>query len=242
MRKLFRYFALSLILLLVCLASALLAMRFAIHGREVRVPKFQGMTSAEAERLANTYGLVLSVDSRFYSTDMQEGRIVSQMPAADSKVRRGLKVRVAESLGPPRSTVPNLVGQSQHAANLNVSRRGLEISAAPTLRFPGAQPDTVVAQSPPADVKNMSSPKIGLLFAAPDNTQWYIMPRFVGRPLAEATQELSRAGFTLGTVNDVPISGSDTVGPVPNGTVLRQYPPAGQRIAAGSSIAFDVAR
>ena len=242
MRTLFRFFLLALVLLLVCLSSALLAMRFAIHGREVNVPKLQGLTLAEAERVANAQGLVLSVEGRFYSAEIREGRIVSQMPAADTKVRRGWKISVAQSLGPQGAAVPNLTGQSQRAASINVSRRGLEIGTAATIHVPGALPDTVVAQSPPADTKKVSSPRLGLVLAAHDNTQWYIMPRFTGHPLTEATRELEQAGFTLGTVSEsgVPLAGNGTDLPGNPGIIVRQYPPPGQRIAAGATISFEV--
>ncbi|HEV2988086.1 MAG TPA: PASTA domain-containing protein, partial [Candidatus Angelobacter sp.] len=111
MRRLFRYCLLGLILLLVCLASALLAMRFAIHGREVLVPRLQGLASADAERVAEEHGLVLFVENRFYSPDVPAGHIVSQAPAPGAKVRRGGRIRVAQSLGPQRSGVPNVIGQ-----------------------------------------------------------------------------------------------------------------------------------
>ena len=124
LRKWLRYFLLGLVLLLVFVTSALVAMRFAIHGREVRVPNLVGLTPVEAERLANTNGLVLSVESRFYTPNVPEGRIVSQVPAPDTRVRSGWKVMVAQSLGPQRAAVPNLVGQSEHAADVNLSRRG----------------------------------------------------------------------------------------------------------------------
>ncbi len=100
LRKIIQYFFLSLVLILVFLSSALLAMRFAIQGREVRVPRLTGITPAEAERIANSNGLVLSVESRFYNATVPEGRIVSQSPEQNSTVRRGWKIRVAESLGP----------------------------------------------------------------------------------------------------------------------------------------------
>jgi len=118
LKRLFRYFLLGLVLVLVCFSSALLAMRFAIHGREVRVPRLRGLTPTEAERLANSEGLVLSLESRFYSPDIPEGYIVSQSPAPDAKVRRGWKVRVAASLGAQRASVPNVVGESQRVAEL----------------------------------------------------------------------------------------------------------------------------
>jgi eukaryotic-like serine/threonine-protein kinase len=237
-RKLLKYFFRVLVLLLVFLASALLAMRFAIQGREVRVPKLVGLTPAEAERVANADGLVLSIESRFYSSSVPQGHIVSQSPASDVTVRRGWKVRVAESLGQQRAAVPNLIGQSQHAAEINISRRGLEIGNTGIVHVAGAQPETVVSQNPPPDATEVTSPKVGLIFSAADNAQHYVMPNFVGKPLAEATGSLQKAGFTLGKVQRVnAVEGANSL---PADTVVRQSPPAGQKIAAGAAISFDV--
>lgn len=239
LRKLVKYFFRTLVLLLVFLSSALLAMRFAIQGREVRVPRLTGLTPMEAERVANSDGLVLSIESRFYSSAVPQGRIVSQSPAPEATVRRGWKVRVAESLGPQRAAVPNLLGQSQHAAGINISRRGLETGTVGTIHLAGAQPETVVSQNPPPDATEVSSPKVGLIFSAPDNAQYYVMPNFVGKPLAEASAALQKAGFTLGKVQHVASVEGSTV-PSPAETVLRQSPQAGQKIAAGATISFDV--
>src|SRR6266700_1271240 len=120
--KLVKGFFLGLVLLLVFLSCALLSMRFAIQGREVHVPRLTGLTPAEAERVANSNGQVLSVESRFYSATVPQRRIISQSPAAEATVRRGWKIRMAASLGTQHAAVPNLIGQSQHAAGINVSR------------------------------------------------------------------------------------------------------------------------
>ena len=102
-----------------------------------------------------------------------------------------------------------------------MSRRGLEIGAVGTIHLPGAQPDTVVAQSPPPEAAEVTSPKVGLIFAAADNGQRYVMPSFVGRPLAEANVALIKGGFTLGKVRLVEGVAVDSSSP---GTILRQYP------------------
>jgi eukaryotic-like serine/threonine-protein kinase len=238
LRKLIRYFFRGLVLLLVFLSSALLAMRFAIQGREVRVPKLVGLTPADAERVANSDGLVLSVESRFYSSSVPQGRIVSQSPAPEATVRRGWKIRVAESLGAQHAAVPNLIGQSQHAAEINISRRGLEIGSVATIHLPGAQPETVVSQNPTPDATDVASPKVGLVFAASDNAQRYVMPNFVGKPLAEAAVSVEKNGFTLGKVQHVPAVEENN--PALADTVLRQSPPAGQKVSAGATISFDV--
>lgn len=238
LRKVIKYFFLGLVLLLVFLASALLAMRFAIQGREVHVPRLTGLTPAEAERVANSDGLVLSVESRFYSPSVPAGRIISQSPAPNATVRRGWKIRVAASLGTQHAAVPNLIGQSQHAAGINVSRRGLEIGTVAAIHLPGAPPDTVVAQSPPPEAAEVTSPKVGLLFAAPDNAPRYVMPSFVGKPLADANVALIKGGFTLGKVHAVTGGESNAAGSP--GIIVRQSPAAGQRVAAGATISFEV--
>jgi beta-lactam-binding protein with PASTA domain len=233
-RRLIRYFLLGLALLLVALTSALLSMRFAIHGREVRVPPLQGLTPVDAERVASSQGLVLFVENRFYSPDVAEGHIVTQAPPPGTKVRRGWKIRVAESLGPQRSGVPNVIGQSERVAEINISRRGLAIGTVATIRMPGAAPQTVVAQNPPPEAKNALSPKIALVVASSDSTQTYVMPSFVERSATDATSAIQQAGFTLGKVELVPdISGA-------SGTIIRQSPAAGQKIAAGGTISFVV--
>jgi len=238
LRKLLKYAFRILVLLLVFLSAALLAMRFAIQGREVRVPRLAGLTPAEAERAANSRGLVLSVESRFYSAAVPEGRVVSQSPAADAPVRRGWTVRVAQSLGPQRAAVPNLIGQSAHAAVINIRRRGLEIGNTGSLHLPGAQPEMVISQNPPPDATEVASPKVSLILSAPDNAPRYVMPSFVGRSLSEATASLEKAGFTLDKVRHITAAaGGPSAGPE---TILRQNPPAGQRIAGGAAISFDV--
>jgi eukaryotic-like serine/threonine-protein kinase len=233
-RRLIKFFLLGLVLLLVAFSSALLAMRFAIHGREVRVPKLWGLHAVEAEKQANAQGLVLTIENRFYSNDVPAGYIVSQSPGPDTKVRRGWKVRVAESLGPQRAAIPNVVGQSERLAELNISRRGLELGTVATIHYPGATASTVITQNPAADEKNAASPRIGLVVAAPDNRGSYLMPNFVGQPLADATAALKQAGLNVDHVSFV----EDTSGP--SGNVLRQSPVAGKRIEAGAGVILEV--
>src|SRR5258706_6148315 len=157
MRRFVRFLATGLLLLLVMMASALTAMRFAIHGREVKVPNLVGRTVPEAEEVANSLGLIMMVENKFYSDKIPAGRIVSQFPAPGSQVRKGWRVRGAESLGPQRSDIPNLVGQSSRAAEINVSRRGLEFSSVAGAMIEDVRPGQVVAQSSPAHARELSS-------------------------------------------------------------------------------------
>jgi eukaryotic-like serine/threonine-protein kinase len=229
-----KYLFLGLVLLLVCFTSALLSMRFAIHGREVRVPRFVGLSPVDAERLAIAQGILISMDSRFYSSDIPAGYVVSQAPEANAKVRRGWRVRLALSLGTQRGSIPNVLGESERAAELNISRRDLEIGAIATMHSPGAQSATVIAQSPPPDARNAISPKVALLLAAPENTRVYIMPNFVGQTIGDGESAVRQAGFTLGKVGYV----QDFAGP--SGIIVKQTPPPGRKVISGATVAFEV--
>jgi eukaryotic-like serine/threonine-protein kinase len=237
-----RWLSITLVLLLVFLAAALFAMRFAIHGREVRVPRLTSLTPAEAERAANADGLITIIDSRYYSNEVPKGRIVFQTPPANASVRRGWKIQLAESLGPQHATVPNLVGQSERAAGINLHRHGLEVGSVATVHLLHAQAETVVAQNPPADAKDFSSPRIGLVLSAVDNAEKYVMPSFVGKPAQESAEILEKAGFKLGNGAEArkrPIA-SPKNNMVLAGIVVKQYPAAGQKIAGGSTIYFEI--
>ena len=199
--KFFRLITRSLILLLIALFSALATMRLAIHGREVRVPNLRGMTILQAQETANGNGLIVSVEDKFYSSDVPTGKIISQIPNADIKVRRGWRVRVAESLGPQRVTIPDLIGETERAATLNLRRRGLDLATVAAIPVPGTPADQVVAQVPSPSAGEVLSPKMSLLLAQPPSTPEYVMPNFLGRQLAEARDKIARAGLQIAVIS-----------------------------------------
>ena len=235
MKRFVQLVLLALVLVAVAMISALTAMRLAIHGRQVRVPSVVGMTSAEARKAAGATGLVLDKEGGFYSRDVPEGRVLSQVPAAGTLVRRGWRLRIAESLGPQRAAVPDLLKQSQRAAEINIARRGLDVGTVAVAHIPGQPPDQVVAQSPPPNAQGVASPKINLLVTAPAEPVALIMPSFIGRPLSDASKAIQEAGLRLAVVNNVPVPS------LPPGTVLRQSPGTGQKVVPGTAVTFDVA-
>lgn len=209
MRRFFSIVLLTLVLITVALISALTAMRLAIHGREVTIPKVVGMSPIEAERAGGASGLQVIVEREFYSADVPEGRIINQMPPAGTKVRRGWSIRVARSLGPQRVAIPDVTGESQRAAELNIRRRGLALGSIAQISFPADSPnpspsssaDQVVSQSPPANASGVSAPKISLLVSAGSDPATYVMPNLTGRPLGSATLALQDAGMRVGRVS-----------------------------------------
>src|ERR1700730_16515417 len=215
MKSFFRVALLALLLVVVALVSALTAMRFAIHGQEVAVPALVGLTPADAERAAAALGLQIQIERQYYSAQIPEGRITSQLPMPGTKVRRGWDLRVAQSLGPQRVAIPDVAGESEGAAELNIRRRGLDISSTAQMQMPGTPADQVLAQSPPANASQVAAPKINLLVSAEVDGQAYVMPSFIGQPLGTASRGLQDSGFKMGNINvEAPPSNGATASPV----------------------------
>lgn len=256
MKSALRFLLLALVLVIVAMVSALTAMRFAIHGQEVAVPPLIGLAPAEADRTVAALGLQISIERQYYSPQIPEGRIMSQLPLPGTKVRRGWQVRVAQSLGPIRVTIPDVTGESEHAAELNIRRRGLDVASMAQMQTLDVPADQVLAQSPMANETQVAAPKISLLVTMPPEPQAFVMPIFVGWPLGSANRALLDAGFRLGNVNlAAPVSSaaSDAANlgnpaaptvlpaqPSPASIIVSQVPAAGQKVFAGTAVNFDV--
>src|SRR5262249_52897992 len=135
--------------------------------------------------------------------------------------------------------IPDVIGQSEHAADINITRHGMEVGSLATTHLSGAAPETVVAQSPRANAKDAASPRISLLLSAADNAPAYVMPNFVGKSLAQTAKTVESAGFTVGRVWRIPAPSTDE-GESGSEIILKQSPPAGQKVTAGTAINFEV--
>jgi beta-lactam-binding protein with PASTA domain len=259
MKSAIRFTMLALVLVIVAMVSALTAMRLAIHGQEVEVPPLVGLGPAEAERTVAGLGLQLSIERQYYSPQIPEGRIMSQLPFPGTKVRRGWQVRVARSLGPTRVAIPDVTGQSEHAAELNIRRRGLDVASMAEVESPGIPADQVLAQSPTANAAQVLAPKISLLVTTTAAPPAFVMPNFVGQPLGTVSRALQDEGFRLGSVSVAPpapttIPNDSTnpsapqtapapmppAQPTPASIVVSQAPAAGQKVLAGTAVSFEV--
>jgi eukaryotic-like serine/threonine-protein kinase len=258
MKSFFRFAVLALVLVIVAMISGLTAMRLAIHGQEVAVPVLVGLTPGEAEKSVSGLGLEVTIERQYYSPQVPEGRIMSQLPLPGTKVRRGWQVRVAQSLGPTRVTVPDVAGQSEHAAELNIRRRGLEVASMAVMATPEIPADQVLAQNPTANATQLIAPKISLLVTSAAPPQAFVMPSFVGQPLGSVSRTLQDAGFRLGNVNvatiaeapadqtstaqqsGVPTAPAAPAQATPASIILSQVPAAGQKVAAGTAVSFEV--
>ncbi len=262
MLQVFRALSAMLALVAIALVSALITMRLAIHGAEVRVPEMPGLPLSEAVAKLHARGLQAGIDGHFYSATQPPGHVLTQSPPPGTLVRKSWRVRLTESLGPQRAEIPNLDGMDQSIATITIRRSGLQTGDVAAVPYAYAAENTVIAQTPLAHATDVQGPKIGILTAQPATPpeDASVMPDLTGETFTSAALAIIHAGFKLAPLQSAsstaasvaaaapqaatnphptppPIS---TQTSIPSGTVIAQTPAAGTRVPGGATIQLTV--
>jgi beta-lactam-binding protein with PASTA domain len=197
----------ALAMFAVALTSAFIAMRLAIHGREVKVPDLAGLTIADARKEANSLGLNLTIENRFYSPNTLPGRILAQYPTPGVTVRREWAVRATESLGPQQVSIPNVLGQSERTASINIRRLALDLGTVANLEAPG-EAGIVRAQTPNPNASGVDRPRVSLLLSQPEQSAAapFLMPSLTGLTLMSAAARASAAGLRVVSAEELKVA------------------------------------
>jgi serine/threonine-protein kinase len=218
------------------LVSALTAMRFAIRGKEVEVPKLVGKTKEEAEQILRNGGLKLKLTSSRFSSDIAEGRVLLQDPSAGTRLKADRTVKVLVSLGEQRFAVPNLVGTSLRAAQLTLQQRRFTLGNTVYTHTDDGESSTVVYQSPKPGTQEGTDPSVDIVISLGPPAQYFIMPDLIGKPAELVSARVRTEGFHLGKVNYRKYPG------VEPGVVIFQKPQAGYRLTKPDVIFLDVSQ
>jgi beta-lactam-binding protein with PASTA domain len=261
MKSFFKWTLLGMGMLLVMMLAAGTTLRFALHGHEVTIPDFAGMTVAEASQAALQTGVDLNIENKFYSTTVPVGRILSQAPAAGSRVRHGWQVRVTESLGPQQVTIPDVVGDPVQEASMQIRKVQLDLGTLAHIGAPG-DAEMTLAQTPPPNA-GVDQPTVSLLLSSSVNASTaFVMPSFVGMSFGAANRAAIAMGFRVAVIGGVPAAAAAPVAlsgpagqvvpgqpgalavmkapvqapPVPSGVVTEQSPESGFRAGRGDVV------
>jgi eukaryotic-like serine/threonine-protein kinase len=255
MKPFLKWTLLGLAMLVVMLLAAGITLRIALHGHEVTVPDFAGMTVGEASQAALKTGVDLNIENKFYSTTVPSGRVLSQAPAAGSRVRHGWQVRVTESLGPQQVTIPDVVGDPMQESSMEIRKMQLDLGTLAHIGAPG-DADMTLAQTPPPNA-GVDQPRVNLLLSSSVNASSdFVMPSFVGMSFGAANRAAVGLGLKVATIGGVPAAtpapapaaaASAVPGPplvaaapvapaVPSGVVTEQSPESGAKASRGDVV------
>ena len=253
MKRFFNILLGAMAMVAVALVSAFVTMRLAIHGREVKVPNLTGLSLSDASKKANSMGLRLNLENRFYSANVAPGTVLAQSPNAGATVRREWAVRVTESLGPQQVAIPDVVGQSERAASVNVRRLSLDLGTVAHLAAPG-EAGMVLAQTPNANAVGVDRPRVSVLLSAAEEEQseGFVMPSLTGLTLAGAAARASAVGLHVVSAEEVAAPAAVPVPTAPaapdasapvgtaTGVVVAQTPLAGHRVVKGDAVRISL--
>jgi len=249
----------ALAMLTVALVSAFITMRLAIHGHEVKVPDLTNLTLSEASKQTSSLGLVLSLENRFYSPNTPPGHVLAQSPSPGITVRREWPVRITESLGAQQVAIPDLIGQTERTATINIRRLGLELGTVSHIAAPG-ESGVVIAQTPNPNATGVDSPRVSLLLSDGQQAEpeAFVMPSLAGLTLIGAAARAASAGLHIASAEDLNLNSTSDAAPLspqsppsatmPSftepiahtissiGTVIGQTPTAGHRVAKGDPV------
>jgi serine/threonine-protein kinase len=215
-------------------AFAAIAMRVAVRALEIRVPALVGKPVEEARTQATDLGLVVRVDeARRPDPKIPAGHVLGQDPAPGSTARRQRSLRLWVSSGPRIVVAPNLIGESERAAQIRLTQDGVSTATVSEIRDRDYAPDVVIAQDPPPQ---SHTSEVRLLVNRGEDRASYVMPDLIGVNAARAADLLRAQGFRVSIVSQQSSPG------IPPGIVIRQIPAGGYQVHPGDSISLEVSQ
>jgi beta-lactam-binding protein with PASTA domain len=231
---LFRMGLLVFVLAAAAFLSAVMAMRFAIQGRQVDMPDLVGKPSADAQAILQGRGLQLKIVDRVYSK-YPVNAVARQTPPAGEQMKISQDAHVVLSLGPQNVTIPALTGESLRVARIQLLQVGLQLGEVSAYSTPSIAFDGVLQQDPPSGAK-ATTPRVDLLVAEPAPTVAYVMPWLVGMPWGDAERLLSSGGIKISKITNTPSA------QWPKGDVIEQVPAQGSKVTGDTSVEVVVAQ
>lgn len=199
---------------------------------QVEVPDVTGQPRDEAEQAMDEAGLGVSVETR-NSSDVAVDAVIETDPPAGESVRRGSEVTLIVSSGPSQVAVPPVVGQTQSAAEQQLSARGLESSA--TEEASDRPAGEVISQSPDAGTRVDPGSTVELVVSTgPEPVDTVDVPNVVGLTRADAVAQITGLGLS-------PSVEERTTDIEPqDGRVIDQNPGGGSTVNEGTRVVLVV--
>lgn len=218
----------GLLALLLLVLAGIGAYYYFSQKDESTVPFVVGQRQEPAEAMIREAGFEPRVEQR--ESPKPRDVVVQQTPEGGTTLEDGKTVLLSVSSGPPRETVPDVVGQTAAAAVADLTAAKFKSNL--TQAFSDKKAGTVVRQEPAAGANLKEGSSVALTVSK--GRKPVAVPDVIGTTSSEATATLRAAGLDANLVA-VP---SDK----PAGTVLAQSPAAGAKAKSGTKVRLNVAQ
>jgi serine/threonine-protein kinase len=196
----------------------------------VAVPDVVGDALATAIQKLGTAHLNYTVKT--ISSNQPQGMVLSQSPAAGSRVKQTVPVQLTVSGTQTSVSVPSVLGQSPTAAGGTLARAGLTVGSQSSECSNGYASGQVSAQNPGAGA---SVPPNTPVNVAVSNGPCVPVPSVIGQSQSSASAAVSGANLVPNFTTDTTCAN----GAQP-GTVDSQTPAGGAQVQSGSTVNMSV--
>jgi autotransporter-associated beta strand protein len=192
------------------------------------VPNVIGLTEPAAQTALTAANLVVGNVTTGHHATAPAGEVISQNPGAGASAAVGSSVDLVISLGPLMTTVPNVVGLTESAAETALTAANLVIGNVTTGHHATAPAGEVISQNPTGGASVAQGSSVDLLVSL--GPVMATVPHVVGLSQASAEASITAANLVVGTIS------TQSHASVPAGDVISQNPTGGASVTAGSSV------
>ena len=182
---------------IVVIAAVVIAINLFGGSKTIEVPNVVGMTTDEATETIQDAGFSVGSISQDYSSEVDEGLVMSQDPASDTKKEAKSKVNLVVSKGTEHITVPDIVGLSAADAKAELQKVGLTAVAGTAEYSDEISKDRVVSQSPAAGTDLAKGDSVTYILSLGEEKGE--VPNVIGMGYQDAESTLQDAGFKTST-------------------------------------------
>ena len=225
-----RGYALMILIILLLIVGAGWSFSKLFIKTEVIVPDVSNLTVTEARKLLKDNKLVMEVQKEIESTEVDEGKVISQDPLPDTKVKSKRTVRVIVSKGVLSVIVPDVVGYTEEEAEVKIFNKNLDIGEI-TSEYSDEYPSgRVMSQYPLSEEEVEENSKIDLVISKGSRPNFKSMTTLIGLDLETAKSRIAEQGLVLNQVS------KRNNNEYEENTVIEQSPSVGNRVTDGATV------
>jgi eukaryotic-like serine/threonine-protein kinase len=199
----------------------------------VVVPDVKGMTETEATQTLVGVGFLVN-PTYSENPDVEEGRVISQDPGADSEVPPNTEITIEVSSGSGTIGVPEVAGQSEGDARSALQSAGFSNISTTQEASGDVASGTVIRSSPGAG--EQAPPDAAITLVVSSGAETVTVPGVQNLNEANARSALENAGLVVETAEQ------DVFNPGQDGQVLSQVPAANSQARRGDTVTIYIGK
>ena len=226
----------ALIYFVLFFAAAGLSSQIIFRSELITLPNLAGKTVEEARMALAAKRTGLAVQGTLFDSRIEKGRILSQDPGPNSRIKTKRTVNVILSDGSERLTVPGLEGRSLEFAGQTLKAIGLRRGRVSQIHTPRFAAGRIIAQWPAAAEIAGRGSALDFLVSQGAWEPQYVMPDLIEQNAAPVLARLKALDFQIAEVHYSYYPGLDP------GIIIKQSPVHGTRIQKRNQITLEVSK